>query len=586
MKNLELTVILGRWLAVSLSVWLLACGADGYQDGHNEYSSDVVDDTSTSTRTSTGHYFMRSRPIVRRATATPRKARSTVLSPVPASFTTQAVNYFRPRMVPVRIWATRAQAELDSTVAHIKDSAGEVIKEELQEWENAQWPELVPFCGHWVKIDAKSVTCTAHNVTEQEELDSNNGEEHEPYIVDLAPLLFMTQLKEITLEGVGASDWNVLTALPALTGLHLSHCADNDEGCGGEPLCFGTFPEASVMAKLRALKSLSLALNWDEEMELAYNFKNLSQLESLSVHGKVEILGAEGLSSLKSINMNEGMIRSTQNNARLPKLERATFHNMGQSAARLALIATPALVHFQDESVDEVNLVTLAERAPNLKTLDISDSGVSQLSPLVPLQQLVQLNLNDTSVSSLAPLAKMHALQSLSIVLHSATKGEAAKALNLSGLSALKKLRELNLGGQKIHSLQPLRHLRLEHLVLEDASYGGMKKLSVVRRAVKSLAITIDVSDDDGLQNLPVFRQLHTLSIDYNSDSLSKRDERAIARIHTLKTLHIKGFNEMHMCPYEDIDDPEREESCSFYDHLTNKKKIEVEVENHTGCGC
>jgi hypothetical protein len=339
------------------------------------------------------------------------------------------------------------------------------------------------------------------------------------------------------------------------------------------------------MAKLRALKSLSLELNWDKEVELAYNFKNLSQLEYLSVQGKVEILGAEGLLSLKSITMNNGMISSTKNNARLPKLERATFHSMGRDAARLALVATPALVHFQDESVNEVDLVTLAARAPNLKTLNINGSDVSQLSPLVPLQQLVELNLNDTNVSSLAPLAKMRSLQQLSIALHFPNQDESAKALNLSGLSALKKLRDLNLGAQKILSLKPLRNLRLDRLDLEDATYGGMKKLSVVRRFVKSLAISVEADDSNTLQDLPAFHQLRTLIIDYNSNSFSKSDERAIARIRTLKTLQIRGYNKMYTCAYEEEGDADRDESCTFYDHLT-KQKIEVEVENYGGCGC
>ena len=87
----------------------------------------------------------------------------------------------------------------------------------------------------------------------------------------------------------------------------------------------------------------------------------------------------------------------------------------------------------------------------NLKKLDLSNTNVSDLSPIASLTQLEELVLIDLDrgLSNLSPLENMTNLKSLNL--------SGTDVADLSPLSRLKKLEILNLSGSNVSSIEPLR---------------------------------------------------------------------------------------------------------------------------------
>ena len=87
----------------------------------------------------------------------------------------------------------------------------------------------------------------------------------------------------------------------------------------------------------------------------------------------------------------------------------------------------------------------------NLKKLDLSNTGVTDLSPIATLTQLEELVLFDIDkgLSSLSPLENMSNLRSLNL--------SGTNVVDLSPLSRLKKLEILDLSASNVSSIEPLR---------------------------------------------------------------------------------------------------------------------------------
>ena len=87
-----------------------------------------------------------------------------------------------------------------------------------------------------------------------------------------------------------------------------------------------------------------------------------------------------------------------------------------------------------------------------LEYLSLNNTNITDLRPLMGLQNLTRLELGQTPVTDLAPLTGLNALRNLSL--------HRSWAFDLSPLSQLSNLEDLNLSYTAVQSLAPLTKLR------------------------------------------------------------------------------------------------------------------------------
>jgi internalin A len=133
-----------------------------------------------------------------------------------------------------------------------------------------------------------------------------------------------------------------------------------------------------------------------------------------------------------------------------------------------------------------------------LRTLDLMNTGVADVSPLAGLENLQILTLSDTGVTDVSPLAGLKDLQLLNLMNTGVT--------DVSPLAGLEKLRTLSLSYTGVTDVSPLaglkklRTLSLSYTGVTDVSpLAGLEKLRTLY--LSGTGVT-DVSPLAGLENL------------------------------------------------------------------------------------
>jgi Leucine-rich repeat (LRR) protein len=125
----------------------------------------------------------------------------------------------------------------------------------------------------------------------------------------------------------------------------------------------------------------------------------------------------------------------------------------------------------------------------SVESVDLSDSKVSDLSPLTKLKQIKSLVLNNTSVSDLSPLAELQNLKELDL--------NNTPVSDLTPLAELRNLEWLDIGETQVSDLSPLAKLKnLKWLFIfnNTASYEQSQELeqALPNCQIVSLAIEIE----------------------------------------------------------------------------------------------
>ncbi len=122
---------------------------------------------------------------------------------------------------------------------------------------------------------------------------------------------------------------------------------------------------------------------------------------------------------------------------------------------------------FNDQSLKEVR------HFKSLKSLSITNSQITDLTPLEGLTQLNWLFLDESNVSNLETLSKLENLQYIKISI--------SKITDISPLNNLRSLKTLVLDGNKIESLPSLQELKnLKRLSLDGNQITDIKPLAAL----------------------------------------------------------------------------------------------------------
>ncbi|MBH1974139.1 MAG: leucine-rich repeat domain-containing protein, partial [Rhodobacteraceae bacterium] len=128
---------------------------------------------------------------------------------------------------------------------------------------------------------------------------------------------------------------------------------------------------------------------------------------------------------------------------------------------------------------EEFGLANLASLPPSianlewLRTLTLSYTAISDLSPIAGLKHIETLDLSTTRVSDLSPLAALENLETLNL--------SDTPVTDISPLAGLTHLKELDLSGTGITDLAPLAGLvRLQSLKLSGQGITDLSPLAKV----------------------------------------------------------------------------------------------------------
>ncbi|WP_375577827.1 leucine-rich repeat domain-containing protein [Marivirga tractuosa] len=193
------------------------------------------------------------------------------------------------------------------------------------------------------------------------------------YIVSLAPLSFLVDLKYVKLNHTKIEDIAPLSSLTELKHLDISNTAIED-------LSF---------------------LRYAENMEhLNISFTPVQKIDEL-----------ENLNALKELHLNGADIRDFEvlsNFSNLVKLDLSeTFFNQPETFSEMEML--------KDLNMSRSNLskLTDAMSPETLQKLDISFAFIADLSPLKNYNSLEILNINNTQVESLEPLERLKKLEKI-----------------------------------------------------------------------------------------------------------------------------------------------------------------------------
>ncbi|MET0397313.1 MAG: leucine-rich repeat domain-containing protein [Longimicrobiaceae bacterium] len=175
----------------------------------------------------------------------------------------------------------------------------------------------------------------------------------------------------------------------------------------------------------------------------------------------------------------------------------------------------------------------------SLTSLDISITEVSDLSPLRELTSLTSLSIRSTEVSDLSPIRDLTSLASLDIAI--------TQMSDLSPLRDLTSLRSLDISNTEVSDLSPLRELTsLTALHIPNTQVSDLSPL----RDLTSLA-SLDTSDTQ-VSDLSPIRDLTSLaSLDTSVTQVS--DLSPIRDLTSLTALHISDTQVSDLSPIRDL---------------------------------
>ncbi|MGM0582443.1 MAG: leucine-rich repeat domain-containing protein [Bacteroidota bacterium] len=271
----------------------------------------------------------------------------------------------KTRFVEINLDKEKDELQIAS-IYTTKVSRDEAIKEW---WNNLSlgWKDIF---RKELQIEEDSVEINQLNeIASIDSLDLSNND----YIVSLAPLSFLVDLKYVNLSHTKIEDIAPLSSLTELKHLDISNTAIED-------LSF---------------------LRYAENMEhLSISFTPVQKIDEL-----------ENLNALKELHVNGADIRDFEvlsNFNNLVKLDLSeTFFNQPEVFSEMEMLENLNM------SRSNLSKLTDAMSPETLRNLDISFAFISDLSPLENYHSLQTLNINNTQVESLEPLESLKKLEKI-----------------------------------------------------------------------------------------------------------------------------------------------------------------------------
>ena len=265
------------------------------------------------------------------------------------------------------------------------------------------------------------------------------------------------------------------------------------------------------VAKLTKLTSLKLADNKITTLDFLIPLEKLVSLD-LSNNDITDISALAGLKNLRTLHLDGNDIKDFTPLYSLNRLTMLTIGDIEIKESQLKQLKEklPGCVIYSDEAKEDVIDITLGGKTfkSNVTELDLSGSGVTDVSLLSVCTKLTKLDLSDNSINNISPLVDIPGLTELDLSNNSIS--------DISPLVSMTKLTKLDLSNNSIKSAAALKELTK----LTELQLGGNKlgSFSVVAKlsALKTLGLNDTGLQDSDLSNLYSLKDLKKLNIEDN----------------------------------------------------------------------
>lgn len=251
----------------------------------------------------------------------------------------------------------------------------------------------------------------------------------------------------------------------------------------------------------------------------------------------------------------------------------------------------PTVEELDFGSSDITSLEGIANKFPNLKTLDLHNTYISDLSPLSDLGSLENLDCHECeSLEDVSPFGKINSLKTL--YLH-----HCKSISDISAFSSLTKLENLSLGSCKlirsisaVSNISSLETLNISSLVFEDISFTeDISKLKNLKSLDMSSVGYINGTYSDGsdktenlkdISCLKNLTKLEELTINTSIPDISPLAGMTEMKILYLNASKIEDFSPIkNMTKLEKLNiNPSYEFDPSVFEKLTNIKELNINI--------
>ncbi|MED2883554.1 leucine-rich repeat domain-containing protein [Bacillus wiedmannii] len=259
-------------------------------------------------------------------------------------------------------------------------------------------------------------------------------------IQDVTGLEYMTNLETLTLEEVKLENIQFISSLRQLKSLSIT---------------YGELKDIGPLAELEHIESLSLRNN------------KISDLSPLSQMKKIKML-----------DLNSNYIKDIKPLFTVTTLKTLTVANNQISNANLAGI----------------------EQLKNVKSLSLSNNGLTNIEHITPMKKLVELDLSKNELENIEPVSRLSTVQSLNL--------EENYISDITPLSHLTGLYDLKLGSNEIRDVRPVQELgkrmyidiQRQKIFLDDVEKDKEVKIPIYNLQGEPLD-TVQLKNGDGVVN-------------------------------------------------------------------------------------
>ncbi|MBP3484155.1 MAG: leucine-rich repeat domain-containing protein [Oscillospiraceae bacterium] len=266
------------------------------------------------------------------------------------------------------------------------------------------------------------------------------------------------------------------------------------------------------VGKLTELTSLKLSDNKITTLDFLEPLGKLVSLD-LSNNEIIDISALAGLKNLRTLHLDGNEVKDFTPLYGLNKLTMLTICDIEIKESQLKQLKEklPGCVIYSDEAKEDVIDITLGGKTfkSNVTELDLSGSGVKDISQLSVCTKLTKLDLSGNSISDISALVDIPGLTELDLSDNSIG--------DISPLVSMTKLTKLDLSNNSIKSVAALKELTK----LTELQIGGNKlgSFSVIGKltALKTLGLNDTGLEDPDLSGLYALKNLKKLNIEDNS---------------------------------------------------------------------
>ncbi|PKJ53600.1 leucine-rich repeat domain-containing protein [Bacillus sp. SN10] len=257
--------------------------------------------------------------------------------------------------------------------------------------------------------------------------------------------------------------------------------------------------DVSGLEYMKNLENLTL-----EEVKLE-NIKfisNLRQLKSLSItYGELEDIGplAE-LEQMEFLTLRNNKISDVSPLSQMKKIKMLDLNsNYIKDIKPLFTVKSLRTLTVANNQISNANLAGI-EQLKNVKSLSLSNNGLTNIEHITPMKKLVELDLSKNELENIEPLSRLSTVQSLNL--------EENYISDITPLSQLTGLYDLKLGSNEICDVRPVQELgkrmyidvQRQKIFLDDVEKDKEVKIPIYNLQGEPLD-TIQLKNGDGIVN-------------------------------------------------------------------------------------